>query len=199
MDLPGHTETSFASLGFEEVDTHLVWDHSLGSLILGLKLCNGGVTEGTEAGHTGLVGALSPSGGLSGGAGFVVGHLTTNFILVFGDVVSGHTEPGHARLVGKSIGAHLEMDKALGIAVLVIGLADIDDAGHADAGHTSLGREFVGTRLEGHDTVGCAGLLFRDFLSSTGALGFVVHITNRTEGRLTLLGCEFVGTGLKPC
>ena len=60
-----HTETSLARLGLEEVHTHLVGDHALGSLILGLEHRNGVVTEGAEAGHAILVGTLFPARRLS--------------------------------------------------------------------------------------------------------------------------------------
>ncbi|GMT10191.1 hypothetical protein PFISCL1PPCAC_1488, partial [Pristionchus fissidentatus] len=187
-----HSEAGLASLRVEEVDSHLVRDHALRALLLGLEVADGGVTESSE-GHSSLVRTLLPSGGLSGGGGFVVGHLSSHLVLQVGDLPTGHTEAGHTGLVGESVGSHLEMDESLRVAVLVVGLADFDNSGHSNASHAGLRREFVGSRLEGHDSVGGTGLLLRHLLRSSGSLGAVVHVTGSSEACTSLLGGELVG------
>jgi hypothetical protein len=52
-----------------------------------------------------------------------MGLLSAHFIGVLADVVAGHTKTGHAGLVGEAVGAHLKVDEALAVAILVFGLS----------------------------------------------------------------------------
>ena len=53
-----------------------------------------------------------------------MGHFSSDFVLVLGDFTTGHTESSHAGLGGEPVRAHLEVDEALGVTVLVVGFSD---------------------------------------------------------------------------